>query len=311
MVSIIIPCFNYSRFLPEAIDSALGQAGPNLPVEVLVVDDGSTDDTAAVAARYGDRIRYVHQANAGLSAARNTGMREASHDLVVFLDADDMLPRGSLATVLAARERATPTPAVLGGRTFPFHTDAVPVGPLPGESDIVRAVTARELVVRNRFDCTVLANRKVLLGLGGFDTTLRASEDRDMWIRAAAGHPVAMHGRYVLLRRMHAASMSCISRQQTASIERVLEKAFSNPELHLAAHDRRLARAVCWYQSALMYAEAAERVMAARQMLRSIFHCPLACLKDAAILPFSRVRGLAGIVLSAFRKAPRSESAKN
>lgn len=119
MVSIIIPCFNYSRFLPDAIDSALGQAGPNLPVEVLVVDDGSTDDTAAVAARYGDRIRYVHQANAGLSAARNTGMREASHDLVVFLDADDMLPRGSLATALAARERATPTPAVLGGGLFP------------------------------------------------------------------------------------------------------------------------------------------------------------------------------------------------
>jgi hypothetical protein len=172
-------------------------------------------------------------------------------------------------------------------------------------------VSARELVLRNRFDCSVLADRAVLLGLGGFDTALRASEDRDMWIRVAAQHPVAMLGRYVLLRRMHDASMSRISRQQTHSIERVLAKAFSNPDLHLAAHDRQLARAVCWYQSALMYAEAGERMMAARQMLRSIFHSPLAHLKDAAILPFSRVRGLAGILFSAFRKTPSSAHSKD
>jgi glycosyltransferase involved in cell wall biosynthesis len=311
MVSIIIPCYNYFHFLPDAIDSALGQAGPDRPVEVLVVDDGSTDDTATVAAQYSGRIRYVHQPNAGLSAARNTGMREASHDLVIFLDADDMLTPGSLASLLAARARATSTPAVLGGRTHPFQTDEVPVKPSPAGSDLLVTVTARDLVLRNRFDCTVLASRNILLGLGGFDTTLRASEDRDMWIRTAARHPVAALDRCVLLRRMHDASMSCISRQQTASIERVLEKAFSNPDLHLTAHDRRLARAVCWYQSALMHAEAGERWMAARQMLRSIFHCPLAPRKDAAILPFSRLRGLAGILLSAFRKPPRSEFAKN
>ena len=74
-VSVIIPAYNYDRYLPRAIESVLQQTYAQ--VEVIVVDDGSTDDTRVVVREYGDRVRYVYQENAGLSAARNTGIQQS------------------------------------------------------------------------------------------------------------------------------------------------------------------------------------------------------------------------------------------
>ncbi|MGH7719384.1 MAG: glycosyltransferase family A protein [Gemmatimonadaceae bacterium] len=88
LVSCVIPVYNGARYLGEAIDSALGQSYP--AIEVLVVDDGSTDDSGAVAAAYGERVRYFRQENAGPPAARNTGVREARGEVIAFLDSDDL-----------------------------------------------------------------------------------------------------------------------------------------------------------------------------------------------------------------------------
>ncbi len=91
-VSVVIPTYNRSRLLVRAIDSVLAQTVP--AAEILVVDDGSTDDTADVVADYGARVRYLRQPNAGVAAARNHGVRAASHELIAFLDSDDIwLPR--------------------------------------------------------------------------------------------------------------------------------------------------------------------------------------------------------------------------
>src|ERR1043165_5503387 len=89
LVSIVIPTYNYAHFLSQAVESALAQTYPN--TEVIVVDDGSTDHTRQVLAAYGDRIRYTHQVNKGLSAARNTGIRKARGELIALLDSDDVL----------------------------------------------------------------------------------------------------------------------------------------------------------------------------------------------------------------------------
>jgi glycosyltransferase involved in cell wall biosynthesis len=93
-VSVIIPAYNYSRYLPFALESVLNQTYS--PVEVIVVDDGSTDDTNKVVARYGERVKYIYQTNSGLSAARNTGIKAASMPFVAFLDADDVWEPGFL-----------------------------------------------------------------------------------------------------------------------------------------------------------------------------------------------------------------------
>src|ERR1019366_6906368 len=87
MVSVVIPAYNYGRFVTEAAECALNQT--YRPLEVIVVDDGSTDDTRQRLAPYLDRIQYVYQENRGLSAARNTGIRHARGEWIAFLDADD------------------------------------------------------------------------------------------------------------------------------------------------------------------------------------------------------------------------------
>src|SRR3712207_5711907 len=98
-VSIVIPCFNHARFVAAAIESALAQTWADC--EVVVVDDGSTDDSGAIAARY-DRVRVVAQPNRGLSEARNAGLAAAQGDIIIFLDADDRLRPAAAAAAVHA-----------------------------------------------------------------------------------------------------------------------------------------------------------------------------------------------------------------
>jgi glycosyltransferase involved in cell wall biosynthesis len=97
LVSVVIPCYNHARFLSEAIESVLRQE--YRPLEIVVIDDGSTDHTAQVAARY-PSVRYRYQPNAGLAAARNTGISESRGSYVLFLDADDLLCAGALGSAV-------------------------------------------------------------------------------------------------------------------------------------------------------------------------------------------------------------------
>ncbi|HEX8101726.1 MAG TPA: glycosyltransferase [Solirubrobacteraceae bacterium] len=107
-VSVVIPAYNYAHYLPEAIDTALAQDHDGA-LEVIVVDDGSTDDTPAVLAGYGDRIHAIRRPNGGLNAATSTGIDAATGELITFLDADDTWPRDrvrKLAAALAAHPEA-------------------------------------------------------------------------------------------------------------------------------------------------------------------------------------------------------------
>ena len=112
-VSVVIPCYNGAAFLREALDSVLAQTRP--PLEVIVVDDGSTDDSAAIAESYGPPVRVIRQENQGESVARNRGIDEARGDWIAFLDADDVWKPEKLARQLAAVE-----PDVVGLHTNLF-----------------------------------------------------------------------------------------------------------------------------------------------------------------------------------------------
>jgi glycosyltransferase involved in cell wall biosynthesis len=94
LVSVIIPTYNFASFLPKAIDSCLNQTYQNL--EIIVVDDGSTDHTREVVQGFKDKIIYIYQDNQGVSAARNTGLELATGDFITFLDADDYLTEDSI-----------------------------------------------------------------------------------------------------------------------------------------------------------------------------------------------------------------------
>lgn len=110
-VSVVIPCFNSEKWVAEAIDSALGQGV--LHLEVVVVNDGSTDKTQQIIQEYGDRVLVVNQANAGVSSARREGVRRATGNYIKFLDSDDVLPGGALAALLDVAQEF-PGDAVIG-----------------------------------------------------------------------------------------------------------------------------------------------------------------------------------------------------
>jgi glycosyltransferase involved in cell wall biosynthesis len=112
-ISVVIPAYKCAAFLPEAIESALAQEGP--PVEVVVVNDGSPDDTDAAVAAYRERIVYLRQENRGLSAARNVGFRASRGDFLCFLDADDILLPGKVEGQLAVFEREPDLGVVISG----------------------------------------------------------------------------------------------------------------------------------------------------------------------------------------------------
>lgn len=178
LVSAIIPAFNYGRFICDAVESALGQSYS--PLEVIVVDDGSTDDTRQRLERYGSKIRYLYQNNRGLSAARNTGIRAARGQWVAFLDADDVWHRDKTSVQFAAAGQAG-EPALIGScgaDALPEKLDPCPSARPLGVEDFLLSLPVGPsgvLVRRDAFDA-----------VGGFDESLRSVEDRDMWLRLSA-----------------------------------------------------------------------------------------------------------------------------
>jgi glycosyltransferase involved in cell wall biosynthesis len=204
LISVIIPCYNHGQFLGEAIESALGQSYPH--VEVLVVDDGSTDHSAQVAASFGDRIRSIHKQNSGLSAARNTGILECRGEFVLCLDADDYLWPDMLERHVEAI-RAHPTGTVFHGitREVNLSGEILSQGKAQAIDDAFHT-----LLAGNRFAVhSVTVRRSAFANAGLFDVHLRACEDWEMWIRlAAAGYEFVPVPDAIAVYRRYPGSMS-------------------------------------------------------------------------------------------------------
>jgi hypothetical protein len=207
LVSVVIPCYNQAHFLGEAIGSVLSQTYPHF--EIVVVDDGSTDNTAVVAARY-PKVRYIRQDNQGLAAARNTGLRWSSGDYLVFLDSDDRLLPNALADGLAALQER-PECAFVSGHYRAILADGSHLR-LEWEQPCPDKEHYLELLRENYIGmpAEVMYQRSVLESVGGFKTSLsvRGCEDYDLYLRIARTFPVYCHGKVVAEYRRHGASMS-------------------------------------------------------------------------------------------------------
>jgi len=225
-VSVVIPCYNYAHYLPQAIDSALAQS--YRPLEVVVVDDGSTDDTPAVVAGYGERIRCIRKANGGLPAARNTGIQAATYAFVAFLDADDRWAPEFLTTVMAAFAGAGEGCGLVATRAQAFGPDGT-LRPRPCRDRAVRGtLRSRDIILRTRFSpSAVVTRRRVFEDCGFFDETLTSSEDRDMWIRIGSRFEMVLLPEALAFIRNHPSSMSKNADRMKLNTRRVIRKARS------------------------------------------------------------------------------------
>lgn len=172
-VSIIIPCYNYARFLPEAIESALEQT--HVPLEVIVIDDGSTDDSYEVALRYAPEVKVIKQPQMGLVEAHNRGLRESVGEYITRLDADDVFRQSYVETLLAQLLR-TPKAAYAYGAMEYFGA----------RSGVLRAppFSPALLLVGNYVNSSALVRRADALAVGGFHpNSQNAWEDWDFCLR--------------------------------------------------------------------------------------------------------------------------------
>ena len=183
LVSVVIPCYQSERTIGAAISSALTQTHPR--VEVVVVNDGSTDRGPVIARAHGDLVRVIDQPNRGVSSARNTGIAAAEGEFVALLDADDILLPGHLKQALTSWHDAG------GGRRF-VTNEAYMMGPggiHPGRLVLPQGKVPahrQRLAMIERNIVSVLAVFPVAMWreVGGFDESMRHSEDYDFWARA-------------------------------------------------------------------------------------------------------------------------------
>jgi glycosyltransferase involved in cell wall biosynthesis len=220
-VTVVIPCHNHGHYLTTAITSILSQSYSH--VEVIVVDDGSTDDTSRVARSYGDPVRCIRQENAGLPAARNTGLLQATGEFVLFLDADDYLRPDALEHHLRAVD-ATPAADVFHGAVDLEDSEGRVVTRLGGHplgDDAFHAILASNVGACH----ALLVRRSAFANAGIFDVSLRSCEDWDMWLRlAAAGSAFVAVPDAVAVYRRYDGSMSTNVERMWQAGRQVLRK---------------------------------------------------------------------------------------
>ena len=201
LVSCVIPVFNGEAHLGEAIDSVLAQS--HRPLEVIVVDDGSSDASAHVAQSHGNLVRYVRQANAGPSSAGNHGVQLARGELVAFLDSDDRWLQSKLARQVAMlSERPGLDGCLTHGRLFWDGDGAIAAEALAWPPE-------RRIDTGGLIGSTMVVRRRVFDVAGGFDPTLPHSGTAEWFSRAREkGVTIETIAEVLIERRMHAKNFS-------------------------------------------------------------------------------------------------------
>ncbi|MFN2316518.1 MAG: glycosyltransferase family 2 protein [Gemmatimonadales bacterium] len=218
MISVIIPAYNASRYLAQAIESVRAQE--DVAVEMVVVDDGSTDDTAAVARAAGPDIRVISKPNGGAATARNAGIAASTADLIAFLDADDLWPEGQLAR-LAHRLANEPAILMAIGRTQLVRED--------GENGTGHGLVHVGAPWHAPVFGSGLFRRQVFTAVGLMDPSLQPAEDLDWFIRARErAVPTLVVDEVTLCYRWHGANLTSgadpIRRRMLVALKRSLDR---------------------------------------------------------------------------------------
>lgn len=198
-VSVVIPCFDQAHFLAEAIESVAAQSGA--ATEIVVIDDGSSDNSYAVAGRY-PSVRRLRQANRGVAAARNLGLTSSSGEFLVFLDADDRLLPGAIELGVSALAKR-PHVAFVAGMSRDIGSDGRQLG------DRRQPLVTQDHYLHLLEDCyiwsgsSIVYRRSAVEAVDGFDLSLVAGDDYDLYLRIAHRFPIYCHDAVVTEYRRH------------------------------------------------------------------------------------------------------------
>ena len=202
LVAVVIPCYNHGQYLAEAIRSVQQQG--YAATEILVVDDGSVDNTRAVASQFPE-VQYIYQQNQGLSAARNTGIFRSKGQYLIFLDADDWLLPGAIQTNLRYLQQHPEAAFVSGAHDKVF----VDTHEVKEDRCEIRQNHYLHLMQGNYIGmhATVMYQRWVFKEFQ-YDTSLKSCEDYDLYLKIARKCPVIHHTEKIAAYRLHSNNMS-------------------------------------------------------------------------------------------------------
>jgi glycosyltransferase involved in cell wall biosynthesis len=233
-VSVLIPTFNRARYLPEAVSSVLNQTYRDL--EVVIVDDGSTDNTAEVVRAFGDpRVRYLCQENRGTSAALNTAWRAARGEHIARLDSDDAWLPNFLAALVPALE-ADAELGVIYARAQAMDAQGKPLAQIMGAAPRFPGKMLKSLLYA---DCVcpiaVVLRAACLARVGGYDESLPGTEDWDVWLRMAEHFRFEYRDKILARYRFHPQNITGARSEQYARLvrdrARVLEKFYARDDV--------------------------------------------------------------------------------
>jgi glycosyltransferase involved in cell wall biosynthesis len=271
-VSVVIATHNRAAQVAEAIESVLAQSVKVR--EIVVVDDGSTDDTPQQLSRYGSRIRTIYQTGRGASAARNHGIRESRGNWIAFLDDDDVW----LPQKIERQMRLTEENPDLGLVYCSDHAVDEQLRILYTRDALAanRGDVFEQLLVRNFiFTSCVVARRDVIEQAGFMDASLKFGEDWDLWLRIAARHPVDFIPEPLVLYRQSASG--CLSRDTTAydrlsAMQKIVEHALTLRKVDVVA--RRRARYYLEREWTANWLAQGKNYKALTHSLKAISACP-------------------------------------
>jgi glycosyltransferase involved in cell wall biosynthesis len=235
LISVILPTYNRAWILEQAVDSVLDQNYANL--ELIVVDDGSNDDSPRLLSAYGDRVHCIRQTNRGVSAARNAGIRAAGGELIALLDSDDEWLPGKV-TAQVDYFKIHPDALICQTQEL-WIRNGLRVNPGKRHRKEAGMIFERSLELCLVSPSAVMMRRSLLDDVGLFDETLLACEDYDLWLRIAWKHPIHLIDQPLIVKRGghedQLSRMPELDKFRIQAIANLLERGCLSPDQRIAA----------------------------------------------------------------------------
>jgi len=310
LISVIIPTHNRAAYLKEAIGGVLSQTIKGF--EIIVVDDGSTDNTKEVVASYKDKVRYIFQKNSERAVARNNGILQAKGDYIAFLDSDDIwLPEHLQACLRAFHNAPKGTGLAFSGSYLMDKKGKIisKIGLSPANGDVLKKIVSRFssggcnssscLVKKDIFDKAGYFNEDKDLSISG--------EDWEMWARLAAHTKFVSTNSYTVKIRFHQEASRRQVDRMAFSMAKALDTVYANPEISAKIMEvRRQAYSSLNAVIAINYYASGDMKNARRYLRKSLQHNPLSLFTDKYIF-YTLLRSLLGSRFSSkARKFKRS-----
>ena len=235
LVTVIIPTYNRGWIIQEAIDSVLKQDFNDF--ELIVVDDGSDDNTPEILRGYGKAIKVLRQSNRGVSAARNRGIAEASGRLIAFLDSDDLWLPGKLSTQVKFFE--TNSDALINQTQELWIRNGLRANPKKRHHKFSGMIFKRSLELCLVSPSAVMIAKKLFNTVGVFDEHLPACEDYDLWLRISCRYPVHLTDAPLVIKRGghddQLSKAAGLDKYRIRSLVKIIESELLLPEQYQAA----------------------------------------------------------------------------